>query len=69
MPIAVPKPRFPWIAVAALVGASLAAGDASASCSSMPDAGACPPACCCKATESATPTHDAAGATKFSGGE
>jgi hypothetical protein len=58
MPITFPKPRLPWIALAAFVGAVLASGGASASCTSMPDGGACTPACgCCKASQSDRPTN------------
>jgi hypothetical protein len=57
MPFTFPKPRLPWIALAAFLGAALASGGASASCTSMPDAGACPPICgCCKASQSDWPT-------------
>lgn len=58
MPISPSKLRFSWIALAAFVGASLVAGDASAACESM-TAGGCRPACCCGASESVTPVRAA----------
>jgi hypothetical protein len=61
MLIALAKLRLSWIALAAFVGASLVTDGASAACTPMPDAGACPPVCgCCKASESATPIRAAA---------
>lgn len=62
MPITRTKLRHSWIALAAFVGALLASGGASASCTMTPDAGACPPVCgCCKAPASDSPTPEAAG--------
>jgi hypothetical protein len=45
MPVALPKPRFLCIALAAIVVPSLLPGSASAGCTSMPDRGACQSAC------------------------
>lgn len=64
MPIARHKPRHSWIALAAIVGALLASGGASVSCTMPKDAGDCPPVCgCCKAPASGSPTPEAAGPT------
>jgi hypothetical protein len=63
MPISFTKLRFSWIALAAWVGASLVTGDASAACTSMPDAGGCRPVCCRKASKSATPIRVVVSAT------
>ncbi len=64
MPIARHKHRHSWIALAAIVGALLTSGGASASCTIPTDAGDCPPVCgCCNATASDSPTPDAAGPT------
>ena len=53
------KPRFSWIALTALVGTSLITGTASASCTSMPAAGACAQVCCCERPESSPPISEA----------
>jgi hypothetical protein len=58
MPFTLSKLRFSWIALAAFVGASLVTGSASATCTSMPADGACPPVCCCKGAESARLIRD-----------
>ena len=63
MPIAFAKLRVSWIALAACVGASLVKSDASAACTSMPDAGGYRPACCRKASKSATPIRAVVSAT------
>lgn len=64
MPITRPKFRHSWIALVAFVGALLASGGASASCTMTKDAGDCPPVCgCCKATVSDSPTPYTAGPT------
>jgi len=63
MPITLAELRFSWIALAALVGASLVAGDASATCTSMSDSGGCRARCCGKASKSATPIRAAVPAT------
>ncbi len=63
MSIAFSKLRISAIALAAFVGASLMSGDAFASCTSMSDAAGCRAVCCCKASESATPTRIATAAT------
>jgi hypothetical protein len=59
MAISPSKLRFSWIALAAVVGASLVAGDASAACGSMTSDGGSRPACCRQASESVTPVRAA----------
>ncbi len=63
MPITFTKLRFSLFALAAFVGASLLTGDASAGCTSMPDAGECRAVCCCEASESTTPIRAGVPAT------
>jgi hypothetical protein len=53
MPHTLSKMRFSWIALTAFLGASLAAGDASAACPSEPAGKLSRPARCCKAPKSA----------------
>jgi hypothetical protein len=51
--------RLSWVAIAAIVGASMVTGNASAACTSMPAGAASTMGCCCEGPESAMSIPDA----------